>query len=135
MSEIGRSIGEAYGKLFEYLGRTGEFPAGPPFCLYHDEEYKEEGADVEACVPTAQLLPGEGEVKSSELPGGKMASTLHMGPFDRIGEAYRDLMLWITEQGYSPAAPCREVYLVGPEQTDDPGEYRTEILCPVVETS
>ncbi len=133
MSEIGDSLGNSYGELFACLGKTGEFPAGPPFLLYHDGEYKEEDADVEACVPTAKLLPGEGNVKGYGLSGAKVASTLHMGPYEQIGDTYQELMLWISDQGYHPSVPCREVYLVGPEQADDPAEYRTEVQCPIVE--
>ncbi|MBU4194236.1 MAG: MerR family transcriptional regulator [Actinobacteria bacterium] len=133
MSEVGCHLGKSYGALFAYLGKTGESPAGPPFGLYHDGEYKEEDADVEACVSTAKLLPGEGDVKGYELSGAKVASTLHMGPFEQIGDTYRELMLWISEQGYRPSKPCREIYLVGPEQSDDPADYRTEVQCPIVE--
>lgn len=133
MSEVGCHLGNSYGELFACLGKTGEFPAGPPFGLYHDDEYKEEDADVEACVPTVKLLPGEGNVKGYELSGAKVASTLHMGPYEQIGDTYQELMLWISEQGYRPSVPCREVYLVGPEQSDDPAEYRTEVQCPIVE--
>lgn len=132
MAEIGENIGKAFGRLFAYLGQCGEFPAGPPFALYHDPEYREEDMDVEACVPTARLLEGNEEVKPGKLEGGKAASTLHMGPYDRISGAYGELMTWITENGYRPKSPCREVYLVGPDQAGDPSEYRTEVICPVV---
>ena len=133
MPDIGENLGRAYGTLFAHLGKMGEFPAGPPLSLYHDGEYKEEDADVEACVPTAKLLPGEGDVKGYELSGAKVASTLHMGPYEQVGDAYQELMLWISEQGYRPTSPCREYYLVGPEQSENPAEYRTEVICPIVE--
>lgn len=133
MSNISENLGKAYGSLFAYLGKMGEFPAGPPFCLYHDEEYKEEDTDLEACVPTAKLLPGEGDVKGYELSGARVASTLHMGSYEQIGDAYQELMPWISDQGYRPASPCREVYLVGPDTSENPAEYRTEIICPIVE--
>ncbi|MBU4178851.1 MAG: GyrI-like domain-containing protein, partial [Actinobacteria bacterium] len=79
------------------------------------------------------IILRNGNVKGYELSGAKVASTLHMGPYEQIGGTYQELMLWISEQGYRPSVPCREVYLVGPEQSDDPAEYRTEVQCPIVE--
>jgi hypothetical protein len=38
MSEAGKRIGDSCGLLFGYPGKPSEFPAGPPFSLYHDEE-------------------------------------------------------------------------------------------------
>ena len=131
LAKIGDDSYRAYMAVFAYLGERGEFPAGPPFAIYHDMEFKEEDIDIEACVPVSHLLSGRGEVEGSELPGGKMASTMHAGPYDEIGEAYEALMLWINDQGYRPSGPCREVYLVGPPNKCDPADYRTEILCPI----
>jgi effector-binding domain-containing protein len=56
---------------------------------------------------------------------------MHAGPYDEVGPAWQDLMLWISEKGYRPAGAGREIYLVGPEQAQDPADYRTEIVCPV----
>lgn len=133
IADIGANIGKAYEALFGYLGRTGAFPSGPPVSVYYDEEYKEEGMDVESCVPTMDLLPGDGDVKGHVLAGGKVASTLHAGPYDQVGKDWDALMAWISENGWRPKPGGREIYLVGPGQTEDPAEFRTELACPVEE--
>jgi len=130
-AKIGEDFGKAFGALFGYLGKTGVQLAGPPFVLYHDEEFREEDMDVELCVPVADEVPGEGEVTGRVVPGGKVASTMHAGPYDEVGPAWQDLMLWISEKGYRPAGAGREIYLVGPEQARDPADYRTEVVCPI----
>ena len=86
MAEIGEEIGRAYMAIFGYLGDTGGFPAGPPFTLYYDEEYKEEDMDVQFCVPVSRRMAGKGEVAGMELEGGRMASTLHVGSFEAVGK-------------------------------------------------
>lgn len=97
---IGESFGRVFGSIFAYLGKMVETPAGPPFAIYHDEEFKEEDIDIEVCASTSTLLTGEGEVKSRELSGVTVASTLHMGPYDDSGEVWQALFVWLTEQGY-----------------------------------
>jgi effector-binding domain-containing protein len=124
-------IGKAFGTLFGLLSSRGEFPAGPPLSLFYGEDFDEDDIDMEICVPTARVLEGEGEVKGYLLDGCKAVSTLHMGPFDKVGDAWQPLMMWIDEKGYRPAGPGREVYLVGPGQANDPADYRTEVMCPV----
>lgn len=133
LKSIGNDLGKAYGAIFTYVGKSGAQLSGPAFAIYHDMEYKEEDLDVEAGVPVESPQPGDENVVGSVLPGGKAASTMHAGPYEEIGDAYQAMMLWIRDQGLKPAGPCREVYLVGPQQGGNPEDYRTEILCPVEE--
>ena len=131
MASIGEDIGKGYEAVFTCIGKSGAQPVGPPFAIYYDMELKEEDIDMEACVPVSSLMEGEGNVTGRSLPGGKVASTLHAGPYEEFGEAYQALMLWINENGYRPAGPCREVYLVGPQMVDNPADYRTEVIFPI----
>ncbi|MFH1149155.1 MAG: MerR family transcriptional regulator [Actinomycetota bacterium] len=130
MAGIGDAVGVAFGKIFGYLGQTGTPPAGPPFALYYDMEMKEEDIDMEICVPVSGETEGAGEVVGRVVPGGSAVSTMHAGPYDQVGGAYEALMTWMKENGYEPAGPAREVYLVGPDKVQDPAEYRTEVLIP-----
>jgi len=131
LPNIGESLGRVFASIFAYLGKTVETPAGPPFAIYHDEEFKEEDMDIEVCASTSTLLTGEGEVKSRELSGVTVASTLHMGPYDDSGEVWQALFAWLTEQGYRPSGPPREIFFVGPQPGKDSSEYRSEFLYPV----
>jgi effector-binding domain-containing protein len=131
MKGFGEAIGRAYGELFGYVGRIGARPAGPPFALYHDEEFKEEDVDVEFCVPIDRRVAGAGRLDGRVLPAGEVAVTLHAGAYEGIGGAYRALAAWIQEHGHETAGPPRETYLCGPPQASSPAEYRTEIAWPI----
>lgn len=131
LAAIGDSIGGAYGAIFGLMGTAGTRPAGPPFMLYHDEELKEEDMDIEACVPVESNAVGGEGVTARVLPGGRFASTMHAGPYNDIGEAYQALVLWIRGNDLEPAGPFRDIYLVGPQQVEDPADYRTEVVCPI----
>ena len=66
-----------------------------------------------------------------ELPGGRVAYTLHSGPYESVGPIYAVLQKWIQEHGHECAGPPREVYLVGPGQVSDPAAFRTEVQWPI----
>jgi effector-binding domain-containing protein len=120
-----------YGELFGYIGRFPGKMAGPPLTFYHDPEYKEQDVDIEVAVPLRSDVPPSGRVKISRLPACEAACTIHKGPFDNVGEAYRALMAWIETNKYQVAGPAREVYFQGPGPGIDPASYVTEVQIPV----
>ena len=54
---------------------------------------------------------------------------------DGIDVTYGELGTWVVENAMSVAGPVREVYLIGPRDTSDPGAWRTEIGWPVFRVS
>jgi effector-binding domain-containing protein len=127
-------VSRLYGELFGYLGRKRVQPAGPSMAIYHDEEYKETDADVEAAVPIKGDPASSDRVKVHDLPAvEKMAVIVHKGPYEQISQSYGTLMSWMEAHGYKPAGPSREVYLKGPGMIlkGDPRNYVTEIQFPV----
>lgn len=131
LAAIGDDLGKAYGAIFGYIGRAGAVPVGPPGTLYYGEEFSEDDVDAEAYAPVAEVMPGEGEVVGRLLPGGKVASTMHAGSYQSIGDAYEAVMTWMSENGYKPSGPAREVYLTDPNAVKDPAGNRTEVVFPI----
>lgn len=125
-------INRLYSEIFAHLGQHGVRPAGPPLAIYHDQEYRERDADVEAAVPVNGEMPEGDRVKIRQLPSiTEMACIVHQGGYDTIGEAYNRLMAWIEANGYRICGPNREVYVQGPEPGRDPSTYVTEVRFPV----
>jgi len=131
LARISETMGQAFGEIFGYLGQLGVQPAGPPLSIYHDPEFKEDDLDIEIGVPCERRLAGKGHLDGRELPGGPVATTLHAGPYDSIGQAYQALYAWIQEHGHETDGPPREVYLVSFGQTQNPDEFRTELAWPL----
>jgi effector-binding domain-containing protein len=127
VQELPRLIGETYGAIMQYLGELGEQPAGEPFVAYHNVDMQ--NLDLEIGFPVARWLPGRGTVQPAELPGGKWASVIHVGPYDQLKVAYEALTAWVKEQGYVPTGAAYEVYFSGPETP--PQETRTQIMFPL----
>ena len=57
-----------------------------------------------------------------EVPGGLVATTVHVGPYGEVGKAYTALQKWMTDNGRRPAGMVRETYL------NDPGTVPAEEL-------
>lgn len=121
-------IGPAYGAVFQYAGRLGVQPSGAPFVAYHNMDMQD--LDMEIGFPFAQKLPGEGQVLAGEIPGGKAAACLHVGPYDQLGAAYEALHQWMQANGHVPAGVAYEFYLNDPQGTP-PAELQTQLVFPL----
>jgi effector-binding domain-containing protein len=121
-------MGRSYGTIGAYLGRMGRQPAGAPFVAYHNQDMQ--NLDLEIGFPVAKGLPGEGEIQPGEIPGGKAASCMHIGPYDKIAAAYEALEQWMQSKGRQGTGVCYEIYLNDPQQTP-PGQLQTQILFPI----
>ena len=124
-------IDQLFGEIFSYLGQHRIDPVGPPVALYHDEEFREQDADVEITVPVSGAMPEGDQVKERTLRGGQMACVVHEGSYETIGGTYGELMTWIEENAYQLNGAPREMYLKGPESGADPSTFVTEIQVPV----
>ena len=117
------------GKGFSRIGRSlGRQIHGKPFLLHYDQEYREDDADFEACMPIRAGKAVEG-ISVRELPGGRCVSLVHRGPYDELGRSYARILRYIHEKGYQVQTPSREIYLKGPGMIfkGNPRNYLTEI--------
>ncbi|KAG7376596.1 hypothetical protein PHYBOEH_001465 [Phytophthora boehmeriae] len=110
--------------------------AGPCFCIYYDQGYKEKDVDAEVCLPIAK----DAEVNDKEtssisvrtLPAvARAASVVHVGSYDDLNPVYSKLYAWIGKEGLRPNAPVREVYLRMDSQDTSEKSFVTEIQQPV----
>ncbi|RLS59563.1 MAG: MerR family transcriptional regulator [Planctomycetota bacterium] len=120
--------GKVFGKLSRSLGRQ---ICGPPLCLMYDDEYREEDANFEPCMPVRKRVQIE-DIDVRELPEQQCLSIIHLGPYKELGRTYEKLIRYAKEQGYTLTLPSREVYLKGPGMIfkGNPKKYLTEIQIP-----
>ncbi len=121
---------EECGGAFARLGRAlGRYIRGKPLLLHYDTDYKEEGADFEACMPVRPgAKPTEG-ITIRDLPGGRCVSLLHKGPYRELSRSYAKILQYVKAHCYELEVPCREVYVKGPGMIfkGNPQKYLTEI--------
>jgi DNA-binding transcriptional MerR regulator/DNA gyrase inhibitor GyrI len=118
------------GRGFATIGRKlGRSICGKPLMLHYEDEYKEDDADFEACMPVRQQRSDVDGVSCRELPGGRCVSLVHKGPYDQLGRSYEKILGYAKAHGYQIVSPTREVYLKGPRMIfkGNPKNYLTEI--------
>ena len=76
-----------------------------------------------------QSLSEDADVGVVELPVVDVASALHRGPLDDIGETYEAVVRWIDEHGYRIADRSRELTLEWDPQ--DPAQNIVELQLPI----
>jgi effector-binding domain-containing protein len=130
-AELGPFISGAMMEIFGVAGGQGVRFAGPAFGIYHSPDSTEAEVDLEVGMPVAEPVEPAGRVVATVIPGGLVAATVHCGRYEEVAPAYRALGEWVQEHGHETSGPPREVYLVGPDQVQDPGALRTEILWPI----
>jgi DNA-binding transcriptional MerR regulator len=120
-----QDVGIHIKKIYRAYGR---YVCGAPFSLYHDNEFRDEDADIEICVPVKQSIDNA-EVACGVLPGARVLSAIHKGPYETIGDTYKILIDHVNANGLRLLSPSREIYLKGPGLIlpRSPKRYITEV--------
>ena len=124
-------------KVFEFAVEKKAQIQGPPIFVCHEltpeeaeKAQKEGNADVEVAVPISEKIEESDEIKCYELPGGKMAKTIHKGAYQDCGPTYLKLYDWLSENNKKIVGPIREVYLNDPTEVKEE-DILTEIYAPI----
>jgi AraC family transcriptional regulator len=129
------TIGAAWDRLNRELGAHAELlgPATMMVSVYYDDPGT---AAPEALRSLAAISlddthrPPEG-FTVDVLPASRCAVATHLGPYERLGEAWGELAAWARANGHEPASqPCFEVYRNDP-RTTQARELATELYLPL----
>jgi len=128
IERLAQVVGQAYGEVWQYASQMGLQPSGAPYVAYYNMDMKD--LDIEIGFPYERELPGKGNVAAGEIPGGKAATCLHVGPYPELGKAYEALHSWMAANGHAPTGVAYEIYLSDP-QTTPPAELQTQLVFPL----
>lgn len=120
-------IGLAYGKIMSRMTELAVEVAGNPLVAYYNLNM--EDLDVELGFPVDVKLKGKGEIQPGLIPGGWKATTMHVGPYEKLSVAYETLNAFVKTQGKEPTGVAYEYYLDGPEVPME--KVRTIIVFPL----
>ncbi|MBD5657205.1 MAG: GyrI-like domain-containing protein [Candidatus Eremiobacteraeota bacterium] len=130
-SEIQHVMGPGIGEAMAAAKAQGIGPTGP--WVAHHLKMTPQAFDLEICVPVSAPVTAVGRVKSSQRPAITVVRTVYHGPYEELGEAWHEFAGWIEVNGYRTAEDLYECYVVGPESSPDPADWRTELSRPVIE--
>ena len=122
--QIPEFLGAAFGEVASVAGHQGLTLMGPPFARYR---FADDGSiHAEAGFPVNTVVSPDGRVEPDTLPGGTVARTLHVGPYDQVAAAYEAAGGFVVENGYEATGLAWECYLDEPEEAMP----RTEVFLP-----
>lgn len=134
MRTLGTVVPPLSQEVFAWLGERGGVPSGPPFWKYNVIDMAS-NLEVEAGVPVAQPLAGNGRVIAGVLPAGSYVTLCHVGAPETLAGATASLLDWAASKGLafdvSPSPEgerwgCRlEIYLTDPQDEPDMSKWET----------
>ena len=125
------ALGELHALLAaQKIARTGSGGA-----IYANDLFTLERGEATVFVPCADEVRATGRVSALVVPGVELALTTHLGPHGgEIDRAYGALGAYVAEHALAVEGPIREYYVVGPHETTDEDQWRTDIGWPIFDT-
>jgi DNA-binding transcriptional MerR regulator len=125
----------ALGELHALLAAQKITPSGPGGAIYANDLFTHERGEATIFVPCDDTVRATGRVNAVVVPEIDLAVTVHTGPHDReVDRAYGSLATYVTDHALGVEGPIREYYIIGPHETSDEDQWRTEIGWPIFHT-
>jgi DNA-binding transcriptional MerR regulator len=124
----------ALGELFATMAAHGATAQGSAGGIYPDELFTKHRGLVTVFVPCDVSIPPTGRVSMQTVPAAELAVITHAGPPSEVDRAYGALATYVSHHAVGVYGPIREYYEVGPRQTADESQWRTNIGWPIFST-
>jgi effector-binding domain-containing protein len=129
MQEIRTVFDRGFGEVMRVAEAQGVAITGPPFGFY--PRTPTDTVEVAVGFPVAAPVSADGDVTPFELPGGRVVTGVHVGPYESLGASYGELTEWAASNGHSLAGHMWESYLTDPSAEPDPATWQTRITWPL----
>jgi AraC family transcriptional regulator len=126
----------AFERLGEIAGSAGLLrqPDAAMLAMYHDdpESTPEQELRSHAAIVVPEEVPLPAGLVEQRLPAGRYAHTLHVGPYEQLGDAWARFMgEWLPASGHRIGdGVSYEIYLNTPAEVPKE-ELRTEMYIPI----
>ena len=119
-------FGKYYGQIFERAAKERIQTNFMTLAVYHDREFDPAASDIEVGVGVIDTS------RADRVIGGCLcATTVHVGAYSSLPDAYGAITGWIKEAGYEITAPPYEIYIKTRYDKLPPEEWETKIFFPV----
>ena len=111
IGQIASTWRPALDKVWYFLRQNpGLRTDGHNIFLYHHPDQPESPMDIDFGVEVTRAFPPSGEVGLVETPAGKVATAVHIGPYDQLGRAHDAIHAWVARYRMSFAGKSWEIY-------------------------
>jgi effector-binding domain-containing protein len=121
--ELPRFVPAACGEVWTFARAAGLPKPGRHVALYL------EGGSVEVGAEVSEPFAGNDRVHCSQLPAGRVVTTVHFGPYGLLGVAHQAIRDWCAAEGHARTGVSWEIYGHWDESWNtDPSRIRTDIF-------
>lgn len=102
--------------------------------LFYDQEYREQDVELEVVWRTKEPVVVATPLESRIVPEIPLAASIIVtGNYHQLPTVYRAFAYWLDQHpGYQMSKITRQVCHIGPDETNDPEEYVTELQIPLI---
>jgi DNA-binding transcriptional MerR regulator len=129
--DVTRWCNTAFQELRSALAAAEARRAGADAALFASELLENECGEVVAFIPIEGGRPAPGRVTHEVLPAAEYAIAVHHGSFENADQTFAALGSFVAERAIGVDGPYRENYVIGPFDTPDETQHRTEICWPI----
>jgi effector-binding domain-containing protein len=123
---VARAWRPALDQVWQFLrGHPGLRTDGHNVFLYHHPARRDLPMDVDFGVEVTRPFETSSEVHATETPGGEVATAVHVGPYDRLGETHAAIHEWASRNQRTFAGRSWEIY---GDWNDDADRLETTVL-------
>ena len=127
LARMGEQMGPAFERVASYLVRRGVAMTGSALAHY---TVRADGMEAAAGFEVTDAFEGGDGVEWFVLPEVDAVTTVHVGPYERLSEAYADLRAHAAAIGRTlDESQMWEEYLTGPDAPAD--QVRTRVVWPL----
>lgn len=122
--QLAQFVPAACGEVWSFIRATGLPRPGRHMALYLDAQ-----RSVEVGAEVSEPFAGNDRIHCSQLPAGRVVTTVHFGPYGRLSEAHAAIREWCASQGHICSRVSWEIYGHWEESWNkDSSKIRTDIF-------
>jgi effector-binding domain-containing protein len=123
--ELSKFVQAACGEVWSFARSAGLSKPGRHVALYLGDAQ----GSVEVGVEVSERFTGNDRVQCSQLPAGRVATAVHLGPYGRLGAAHAAIREWCALHGHRLSGVLWEIYGHWQESWNaDPSKIRTDVF-------
>ena len=103
--ELAQFVPAACGEVWSFIRSAGLPRPGRHLALYLDAQ-----GSVEVGAEVSEPFAGNERVHCSQLPPGRVVTTVHFGPYGRLSDAHAAIREWCAKHGHQRSGVSWEIY-------------------------
>jgi len=122
--ELVQFVPAACGEVWSFIRSVGLPRPGRHLALYLDAQ-----GSVEVGAEVSEPFAGNDRVHCSQLPAGRVVTTVHFGPYQRLSDAHAAIREWCARHGHRCSGVSWEIYGHWEESWNtDSSKIRTDVF-------